>query len=120
MTSLRQYNNFSDDHGRFIYVEYDEFCLINIYVPNSGGNYDYRKEWDNKLSFDVQIIPFEVDLDWIESTLEEIKALLEAKHIPAYSEDETCDNCRNLKENNNLINSLLEKSLKYLKSGEAE
>ena len=79
-----------------------------------------EKEWDNKLSFDVQVIPYEVDLDWIDSTLEEIKALLEAKHIPAYSEDDACDNCRNLKENNNLINSLLEKSLKYLKSGEAD
>ncbi len=44
-----EYDNFNDDYGRFIYVEYETFCLINIYVPNSGGNYDYRKEWDLKL-----------------------------------------------------------------------
>ncbi len=77
-------------------------------------------EWDNKLNFDIQIIPYEVDLEWIEPTLLEIKALLETKHIPAYSEDITCDNCRNIKENNSLINSLIEKSLKYLKTGEAD
>ena len=79
-----------------------------------------KKEWDNKLNFDVQVIPYEVDLSWIEPALEEIKALLEAKYIPAYSEEDACDNCRNLKENNSLVNSLLEKSLKYLKSGETE
>ena len=44
-----EYDNFNDDYGRFIYVEYETFCLINIYVPNLGGNYDYRKEWDLKL-----------------------------------------------------------------------
>ena len=44
-----EYDNFNDDYGRFIYVEYETFCLINIYVPNSGGNYDYRKEWDLRL-----------------------------------------------------------------------
>ena len=79
-----------------------------------------EKEWDNKLNFDVQVIPYEVDLSWIEPALEKIKDLLEKKHVPSYSEGNVCDNCRNLKENNSLVNSLLEKILKYLKSGEVE
>ena len=44
------FEDFSDISGRFIYIEYDEFSLINMYVPNSGSNLDYRKEyWDVKL-----------------------------------------------------------------------
>ena len=54
-------------------------------------------EWDNKLNFDIQVIPYEVDLEWIEPTLLEIKALLETKHIPAYSEDITCEIAETLK-----------------------
>jgi exodeoxyribonuclease III len=42
--------DFKNDSGRFIYLEYDEFSLINMYVPNSGGNIELRKDyWDIKL-----------------------------------------------------------------------
>ena len=92
-------------------------CLAFIVFCNAELD---DKEWDNKLNFDIQVIPYEVDIDWIEPTLLKIKELLETKHIPSYSEDTACDNCRNIKENNSLINSLIEKSLKYLKTGEAD
>lgn len=39
-----------DREGRVIAVEYDEFILVNVYVPNSGSDLrrlDYRQSWDN-------------------------------------------------------------------------
>ena len=45
-----EFDDFKDISGRFIYIEYDEFSLINMYVPNSGSNLEYRKDyWDIKL-----------------------------------------------------------------------
>ena len=41
-----------DDHdgeGRVICAEFEEFNLVNVYVPNSGNDLrrlDYRQEWD--------------------------------------------------------------------------
>lgn len=38
-----------DSEGRVITLEYDEFILVNVYVPNSGAGLkrlDYRKTWD--------------------------------------------------------------------------
>lgn len=38
-----------DDEGRILALEYDDFYLINVYVPNSGAGLkrlDYRSEWD--------------------------------------------------------------------------
>lgn len=38
-----------DTEGRVICAEYDDFYLINVYVPNSGQKLerlDYRKKWD--------------------------------------------------------------------------
>lgn len=38
-----------DQEGRVITVEYDQFYLVNIYVPNSGNGLvrlEYRKQWD--------------------------------------------------------------------------
>lgn len=41
---------FENYEGRFIYAKFKEFDLINVYVPNSGTNYDYRiKEWDKNI-----------------------------------------------------------------------
>lgn len=43
-----------DDEGRVICLEYDDFYLVNVYVPNSGSELkrlDYRQEWD-KAFFD--------------------------------------------------------------------
>lgn len=38
-----------DDEGRVICAEYEDFYLINVYVPNSGAGLkrlDYRSTWD--------------------------------------------------------------------------
>jgi exodeoxyribonuclease-3 len=44
------FNNFDDQEGRFIFAEFDSFNLINIYVPNSGTNFDFRTHiWDKNL-----------------------------------------------------------------------
>ncbi len=43
-----------DTEGRVLCAEYDQFFLINVYVPNSGSalkRLDYRQEWD-KAFFD--------------------------------------------------------------------
>jgi len=39
-----------DAEGRVIGLEFDDFFLVNVYVPNSGSNLDrldYRKSWDD-------------------------------------------------------------------------
>lgn len=38
-----------DTEGRVLCAEYDEFFVVNVYVPNSGGELKrlgYRQEWD--------------------------------------------------------------------------
>lgn len=42
-----------DYEGRVIATEYDDFYLVNVYVPNSGEGLkrlDYRSEWDEDFS----------------------------------------------------------------------
>ena len=40
----------NNTQGRSIFVEFPTFYLVNVYVPNSGTNEDYRKnEWDSKV-----------------------------------------------------------------------
>jgi exodeoxyribonuclease III len=39
-----------DTEGRVITLEFDEFCFVNVYVPNSGEELkrlSYRMEWDD-------------------------------------------------------------------------
>jgi len=41
-----------DQEGRLITLEYDDFYLVNVYVPNSGNGLKrlpYRKTWDDAL-----------------------------------------------------------------------
>lgn len=43
-----------DQEGRVINLEFEDFYLVNVYVPNSGQELkrlDYRKEWDDEFSF---------------------------------------------------------------------
>jgi len=38
-----------DNEGRVISLEYDDYIMVNVYVPNSGNDLkrlDYRQEWD--------------------------------------------------------------------------
>ena len=44
------YNDFVNNHGRFQLIEFTNFSLINIYVPNSGTNFEYRTNiWDKSI-----------------------------------------------------------------------
>lgn len=55
-----------DQEGRVLTAEYEDFFLVNVYVPNSGSGLkrlDYRKQWDedftkylNKLQEEKQLI----------------------------------------------------------------
>lgn len=41
-----------DMEGRVIAAEFDDFILVNVYVPNSGEGLkrlEYRAEWDTAL-----------------------------------------------------------------------
>ena len=39
----------NDIEGRSRIVEFDDAILIYVYTPNSGGRFEYRIEWDNKV-----------------------------------------------------------------------
>ena len=47
--------------------------------------------FDNQLKFDVSMIPYKADTNWIEPTLEAIKNCLESDAIPEQHED--CKYC---------------------------
>ena len=41
---------FENNEGRFLMAKFPNFDLINVYVPNSGTNFEYRiKEWDKNI-----------------------------------------------------------------------
>ena len=41
---------FENHEGRFMIAKFKDFDLINVYVPNSGTNFDYRiQEWDKNI-----------------------------------------------------------------------
>jgi exodeoxyribonuclease-3 len=51
-TAIETGNELHDQEGRTIMAEYEGFCLVNLYVPNSGQDLkrlDYRKEWDQHM-----------------------------------------------------------------------
>jgi len=60
------------------------------YFVYANGKKD-RKAFDGKLEFDVTIIPYTGDDSWVESTLPDIKKLLESDNIP--NPNPSCDYC---------------------------
>jgi len=68
------------DTGYFVYV---------------NGQTD-RESFDGKLEFDVKIIPYKGNTDWIEITLKKIKNCLDGREIPEASPN--CDYCSYTKE----------------------
>ncbi len=69
-------NNFKvSDTGYFVYV---------------NGQTD-RPAFNGKLEFDVKLIPYTGNTDWIEKTLIQIKNCLDDKRIPSAARD--CDHC---------------------------
>lgn len=61
------------------------------YFVYCNGKAD-NKAFDGKLEFDVKLIPYTGNTDWIERTIKEIKKTLDSKKIPESSAD--CDYCR--------------------------
>jgi CRISPR/Cas system-associated exonuclease Cas4 (RecB family) len=50
-----------------------------------------REAFDGKLEFEVTLIPYKGNTDWIEPTLQQIKELLDSEDVPSPSND--CDYC---------------------------
>ena len=88
MNVLYEYMNLCNTSGRFMYAEYKEFSLINMYVPNSGTNFEYRTtEWDKNINDiinghmekplivtgDFNVVSTELDI-WNPKTLEKAKS----------------------------------------------
>lgn len=70
----------------------NDFKVSNTgYFVYCNGDTD-RKALNGKLYFDVKIIPYEGNGDWVEPTLIEIKKCLTNKNVPEANAD--CDFCR--------------------------
>ena len=65
-----------DDTGYFVYC---------------NGNTD-REAFDGKLEFDISILPYRGNPDWIEEALFQIRKTLSAENLPQSGQD--CDFCR--------------------------
>lgn len=59
---------------------------------NGDANKDGQEAFNNTLTFDTRLIPYEGNADWVEPTIMDIKACLESSEIPQTGED--CDYCR--------------------------
>ncbi len=74
---LFRQNNFRvSDTGYFVYV---------------NGKTD-REAFDARLEFDVSLLPYTGNTDWVEPTLQKIKACLDSASIPAPAPE--CDYCK--------------------------
>lgn len=60
------------------------------------------KQFDEKLVFDMKIIPYEGDNSWVEKTISKIVNVLETEEIPLPSE--TCKFCNYIHNYNNSLN----------------
>ena len=81
---LGYHNEFPEEEGRFMYMSFPKFDLINVYTPNSGTNFEYRiNTWvehikkllsttDKCLIFtgDLNIVSSEIDI-WNSKSLKD-------------------------------------------------
>jgi len=61
------------------------------YFVYCNGKTD-RAAFDGKLEFDISVLPYKGQDDWIESTIFEMKKTLDSDKIPLASKD--CDYCQ--------------------------
>ena len=66
----------------------------NSYIVFCNAQIDKNDEWNEKLDFDVQVIPYKIEYSWVEPTLDKIKSLLNQDTIPNFSDPDHCDVCR--------------------------
>jgi len=70
----------------------NNFSVSNIgYFVYCNGDTD-RKAFDKKIEFDITVIPYEGDDDWVEKTIFSAHKCLMSNDIPERGED--CDFCR--------------------------
>jgi hypothetical protein len=80
----------------------NDFTVSNIgYFVYCNGDTD-KKAFDAKLEFDVKVIPYEGNNDWVETELANAKKCLMTDEIPNANND--CDFCRYV-EAVNIVNS---------------
>jgi CRISPR/Cas system-associated exonuclease Cas4 (RecB family) len=85
----------------------------NDYKVSSVGYFVYvngktdREAFDGKLDFDITIIPYSGNTDWIEKTIFEMKECLELTNAPAANPD--CDYCSYRKSAGESLQLLLKK-----------
>ncbi len=51
-----------------------------------------RERFDNKLAFDLRLVPVDLDITWIEPTLDDLQAVLKQEQVPNAAED--CKYCK--------------------------
>lgn len=69
------------------------------YFVYANGRKDLDS-FDNKLEFEVDLLSYEGNDDWVESTLLEIKKCLDSDQIPEYNDE--CDYCKYQQKTKNL------------------
>ena len=69
------------------------------YFVYANGRKDLDS-FDNKLEFEVDLLSYEGNDDWMEATLLEIKKCLDSDQIPEYNDD--CDYCKYQQKTKNL------------------
>ena len=77
---------------------YQWLFIKNGYKVSKTGYFVYcngktdRKAFDGKLDFDISILPYKGDTNWIESTLADIRDCLDQKNPPDSNSE--CDYCK--------------------------
>lgn len=82
---LRKNNLKVSDIGYFVYCNGDK----------------QQPVFDNKVHFDVSVLEYKGDDGWIESTLVDIKKLLDQNSVPDYTE--ICDYCNYIKDTGSVV-----------------
>jgi CRISPR/Cas system-associated exonuclease Cas4 (RecB family) len=78
----------------------NDFKVSNIgYFVYCNGDTD-RKAFDKRIEFDVKVIPYEGNDEWLEKTISDIKKCLMSDVVPKRSPD--CDYCRYREEANKI------------------
>lgn len=76
---------------------YQWLLRMNGFKVSNTGYFVYcngkkdKKAFDGRLEFDIKVIPYKGNADWIEGTLMKIKRLLNSDTIPKYTKD--CGDC---------------------------
>jgi len=71
---------------------YESVYLTSEGFPAAQELYDILEGFDGKLEFDIKVIPYEGNTDWVERTILDAIKCLKADEMPESGED--CDYCK--------------------------